>query len=185
MRWERLFADLEAQAEAADTAEFAAEVEERTRIEVGALRLLDRLRAVSGHPLRLTCLGGESVAGTLSRVGSGWLLLAERPDREAIVPVAAITSVAGLGRFSAGADGEGRVGAGLGLRHALRGLARDRTGVMLILVDGTSCVGTIDRVGSDFIEVAEHAQGEPRRVAAVRQVRAVPLAALAVVRAMF
>lgn len=185
MRWNRLFADLEAQAEAIDAAEFAAEVEERTRIEVGALRLQDRLRSACGHRVRLTCLGGAIVAGALSRVGSGWLLVAERPDREAIVPLAAVTSVAGLGRLSTAPGSEGPVAARLGLRHALRGLARDRAAVSITLADGTSCVGTIDRVGTDFVEVAEHPQGEPRRAAAVRQVRVLPLAAIAVVRATY
>ncbi len=78
MRWERLFADLEAQAAAADAAELAGEVVERTRIEVAALRLVDRLRAAVGHPVRLSCVGGEQVAGVLHRAGADWALVAER-----------------------------------------------------------------------------------------------------------
>jgi hypothetical protein len=49
-------------------------------------------------------------------------------------------------------------------------------------VDGTTVDGTFDRVGADFVELAEHARGEPRRAAAVSRVRTVPLAAVAVVR---
>jgi hypothetical protein len=48
MRWDALFADLEAQAEALERAERAAEVDERARIEVGALGLLERLRPAIG-----------------------------------------------------------------------------------------------------------------------------------------
>jgi hypothetical protein len=36
------------------------------------------------------------------------------------------------------------------------------------LVDGTSCDGTIESVGSDYLEMAEHDLGEARRQAAVR-----------------
>lgn len=183
MRWERLFADLEAQAAAVDAAELAGEVVERTRTEVAALRLVDRLRAAVGHPVRLSCRGGEQVAGVLEQTGPDWALVAERPDREALVPLAAVTSIAGLDALSAVPGSEGRVAARLGLGYALRGVARDRSGTVVTLVDATRIVGTLDRVGADFVEIAEHAPGEARRARAVRQVRTVPMAALAVVRA--
>ena len=52
----------------------------------------------------------------------------------------------------------------------------------LVLVDGSVLPGTIDRVGADHLDLAEHGRGELRRAAAVRQVRLVPLAALVAVR---
>jgi hypothetical protein len=182
MRWDRLFADLQAQVAAAEAAELAGEIVERTRIEVGALRLRDRLRAALDTPVRLTCLGGEMVAGPLHRVGPDWLLVAERPERDALVALSAVTSVAGLGPLTAPPAELGVVEAKLDLRYALRGVSRDRAGVTLTLHDSTSVSGTIDRVGADFIEVAEHPTGELRRAHTVRQVRTVPLTALAVVR---
>jgi hypothetical protein len=45
-------------------------------------------------------------------------------------------------------------------------------------------IGTIDRVGADFIEVAVHAAWEPRRASAVRLVALVPLTAIVLVRAL-
>jgi hypothetical protein len=181
VRWDRLFADLQAQAEAAEAAELAGEITERTRIEVGALRLADRLRPAIDHRVLLTCLGSEKVAGVLRRVGPDWLLVEEHADREALLAMAAVTSVAGLGALSAPGD-QGVVAAKLDLRYALRGLARDRAGVAVTLSDAGSVTGTIDRVGADFVEIAEHPGGELRRARAVRQVRTVPLAAIAVVR---
>jgi hypothetical protein len=65
----------------------------------------------------------------------------------------------------------------------VRGLARDRSAVQLVLVDGAVVTGTIDRVGADFCEIAEHALDQARRGSAVQGVTAVALSALAVVRA--
>jgi hypothetical protein len=64
----------------------------------------------------------------------------------------------------------------------LKGLARDRAVVQVVLDDGAVLTGTIDRVGADYLELAEHAADEPRRVEAVRGVRAVVLTAVGVVR---
>jgi hypothetical protein len=183
VRWQRLFADLEAQAEALAAADFEAEIAERTRIEVGKLRLVDRLRPTAGHRVQVSCLGAGLVCGRLDQVGPDWLLLAEDAGREILVCLHAVTSLIGVGALSATPGSEGRVGARLDLRHALRGMVRDRAPVRVVLVDGATLDGTLDRVGADFVELAEHPQGEARRATAVHRVRTVPLAALAAVRA--
>ena len=69
----------------------------------------------------------------------------------------------------------------LDLRFALRAITRDRSPVSLALCDGSQASGTIDRVGADFIEVAEHAIGELRRRDAVQSVRTYPLVAVAAI----
>jgi len=181
-RWDALFADLEAQAAAAGAAERAAEVEERTRGELAALGTVDRLRAADGTALRLRIAGARSLTGVVRRVGPDWLLLAEDAGREAIVPLAAVLGVRGLSRYSAVPATAGAVASRLGLRSALRGLARDRSPLRLELTDGTDLSATIDRVGGDFVEVAVHAAGEPRRRHDVAEVELVPFAALAAVR---
>ncbi|MGI8530273.1 MAG: hypothetical protein ACR2KO_12440 [Geodermatophilaceae bacterium] len=181
MRWERLFADLEAQAAASEVAEFEAEVMERSRAETGRLRLADRLRSAAGHPIVLTVQGAGTVAGTLGRVGAGWLLLGAATEPEILVSLAAVGAVGGLGAATEAVRDRGLVEGALDLRKALRGLARDRSGVRMVLTDGTVFDGTLDRVGADYVELAEHPTGESRRSGAVRSVRSVAIDAIALV----
>jgi hypothetical protein len=182
MRWQALFQDLEAQLEAAQAAELAGEVAERSRLEAGRVLLADRLTAAAGHPLTVTLPGAGVLRGTLLDAGVDWLLLDEGAGREALVPLAAVLGVTGVGRASSAPDAGGAVGKRLDLRWALRGLARGRAGVAVQLVDGATVHGTVDRVGADHVDLAEHAPGEVRRASQVRGVRLVPLSAVALVR---
>jgi hypothetical protein len=74
------------------------------------------------------------------------------------------------------------VGAKLDLRYALRRLTQGREPVTVMLAGGTCLPGTFDRVGSDYVEIAEHEIGEFRRRTAVRAVHTVPLRAVVCVR---
>ena len=181
MRWEQLFADLEAQAVAAETRAEQAEAGSRARAEHGRLPLADRLRGAVGAPVTVGCRGAGDVPGRLVDVGVDWLLLVDDQQREVLVSTAAVRSVRGLTAATVtGPDGV--VARRLDLRRALRGLARDRAPVQCVLDDGSVVVGTVDRVGADFVEVAEHPVDRPRRAGAVTGVRAVVLDAVAVVR---
>ncbi|MGE5763941.1 MAG: hypothetical protein ACM3ZF_08750 [Mycobacterium leprae] len=182
VRWEGLFADLEAQLDAADAADLAVEVTDRTRREVGRLRLVDRLRPAQGSDVAVTTTGAGTVRGRVTGVGADWILLVEPGGRAALVPMGSVLSISGLLARSAEPGSEGAVASRIDLRFALRGLVRDRATVLVTLVNGSAATGTIDRVGADFVEIAEHAPGEPRRAAAVRAVRTLPLRALALVR---
>jgi hypothetical protein len=182
VRWDNLFDDLEAQLERLEDAELAGEVAERSRIEVSKFGLVDRLRPAIGQPVSVTVPGAPALVGTVSAVGAGWLLLAEARGPEVLVPVAAIRTVAGLGAVSAVPGSAGRVAARLTLGHVLRGIARDRSGVAVGLLDGGGLTGTIDRVGSDFFEIAEHAVDEARRPGNVAGVRTVAMTAIALIR---
>jgi hypothetical protein len=179
VRWDDLFADLEAQSDALEVAERAGEVAERTRIELAGIGLGDRLRGAVGTRVRLRLLGASTVDAVLTRVGPDWLLLTA-DGRESVVAVTALVEVAGLGRASIPAP-DGAVHARLGLRSALRAIARDRSPVRIDLVSGAAIDATLDRVGADFVEAARHAAGEPRRRGEVREVLLVPFAALAAV----
>ena len=178
MRWTALFDDLEAQLEAAQAAERSAEVAERARREAALLGLLDRLRPGVGGLVAVHLPGPVVLRATLLDCGTDWLLLGEQGGREVLVPLHAVLGVTGVGR-TAVAGATSAVAKRLDLRWALRGIARSRAGVTLGLTDGTLLHGTLDRVGADHLDLAEHAPGEARRPAAVRQVRLVPLHALA------
>ena len=147
MRWDELFADLDAQVEARQIAERSAEIEDRTRYEFGQLTLVDRLRVAIGGQVRIRCAGGTTIAGRLDRVHPEWLLLIEATGREALVVGRAVRSVGGLGPWSAAAGVRSEVDARLGLRYALRTIARDRSAVRIQLRDGETLDGTLDRIG--------------------------------------
>jgi hypothetical protein len=180
VRWEALFADLDAQFDAAEAAELAAEVSDRTRRELARVRLVDRLRASIGLEVTVGVPHLGSLHGQLTGVGPDWLLLAEAPGREALVPLAAAAAVGGLGPTADEPGREGEVAAGLGLRYALRLLVRDRARVAVTLADARTITGTLDRVGADFVDIAEHAPDVARRNPA--QVVTLPFTGLVVIR---
>jgi hypothetical protein len=182
MRWQQLFADLQAEFDAVEAAAERGEDGSRRRAELGAVRLTERVAGSVGRRVGLRCRGAGDVTGTLADVGSDWLLLVDDARREVLVSFAAVRSVAGLGRDTAAPVPEGAVRSRLDLRRALRGLARDRAVVQVVLDDGSVHAGTVDAVGADFLELAEHDVDQPRRADAVRGVRVVALAAVAVVR---
>ena len=181
MRWQQLFEDLQSQFEAEELAAERAESASRTRAEVGAVRLGERLAGARGSSLVLAVRGAGNVTGTLVDQGVDWLLLEDGQGRELLVAMAAVRAVGGLGRRTALPEPDG-VRSRLDLRWALRGLARDRSAVQLLLDDGGTLTGTLDRIGADFVEIAEHPGDLPRRSEAVQGVRAVVIGAVAVVR---
>lgn len=175
-RWEQLFDDLDSQAQAAEAAEFAAEVSERTRMELASVRLTDRLAAALGQPITVHLLCDETRSGVLVDLATQWLLLGG--SAPALLPITAVTGVSGMSALSC-TTGPG-VLRRLGLASALRAVARDRSPVRLTLVDATRLDGTVDAVGLDHLDLAEHPTDEPRRARTVRNVRVVPFSALAV-----
>lgn len=201
MRWDRLFADLEGRFDELADAEAAAELADRERVAIGAIRATQRLAGSLERPIRLRLAGGASIGGVLRSVGPDWLLLTEGQGRDCLVALNAVTAVEGL--TAATGPETSAFAVRLDLRRALRGLARDRSPVAVALTGWTGgsagsgvgagaagpigsaeLTGTIDRVGADFIEVAVHAAWEPRRAGSVRSVALVPLAGVLLVRSL-
>lgn len=183
MRWDALFADLEAQLAAGERLDLDAEVDERARLDAAAVELADRLRGSVGLRIGVHLGSGSMYEGTLSHAGSQWLVLDE--DRHQIlIPHAAAVRYAGLARLAVGAGTAVRQR--LGLASALRGLARDRANLTVMLWQGAAgesvLHGVIDRVGRDFLDLALIAPGEERRAVNVSGVATIPFGALAGLR---
>ena len=198
LRWERLFAGLENRYEELADAAASAEHADRERVAFGAVTAVQRLAGAIGTPVRMRLEGGAVIAGELRAMGPDWLLVTEAAGRECLIRWAAVIAVEGV------TTGTGQeltpMQRRLDLRRALRGLARDRAPCVVALTGwraglaagsftasaasdaGAELVGTIDRVGADFIEMAIHAPWEPRRAGTVRSVALVPLGAVVVVR---
>ncbi|RZS90126.1 hypothetical protein EV189_1909 [Motilibacter rhizosphaerae] len=179
MRWDELFADLEAQLEAAERAELGAEVADRTRREWARVPWAARLRSAHGCRLVLRVEGAGPLEGELVDSGPGWLLLGSGV-RAAVVAAPAVLAVSGLPARSAVEEGE--VARRLDLGYVLRGLVRERAALDVVLRDGTVLHGTGDRVGADWLDLAVHPADRARRSGEVRGVQTLPLPALAVVR---
>jgi len=190
MRWEQLFTDLDARFEELADADMMAELADRQRVAAGAISMVERISGALGHQIRVRTNVGITVTGALRKVGPDWLLLSEGPGCETVLAARAITVVEGL--LAATGVPITSLGLRLNLRFALRGLARDRSPVALVVAGGvgdpvglaTELTGTIDRIGADFLEIALHAPWELRRAASVRAVVLVPLTAVVFIRAL-
>ena len=183
MRWDALFEDLETQMAASERLDLDAEIAERTRLEAAAVELADRLRGSLGLLIVVELASGSMFRGTLSHAGSQALVLDE-PRHQVLVPYASAVRYLGLSRLAV--PEPSRVRQRLGLASALRGLARDRTGLAVLIsggsTGGSTLHGVIDRVGRDYLDLAVTGEGEDRRAANVRHLATIPFAALAGIR---
>lgn len=177
MRWEDLFADLDAQWEREQRADQEAELPQLVRAERAAVPWGDRAALAVGRPLTLVTAAGR-VGGQLSDVGDEWLLMDEQ-GRSALVPAHAVLAVSGLPlRSSDDRRRARRVSLGAGLR----GISRDRCGVVVHDIGGGQYTGSIDWVGADHLDLSEHPADALRRPTEITGRRTIPFAAIAVIR---
>ncbi len=183
MRWDALFSDMESQFAEADRLSMEGEVTERARVEAASIDLVDRLRGSLGNHLAVHLLCGIAFEGALSHAGADALVLNEA-RHQVLIPYAAAARYVGLGRLSVGEPSQVR--RSIGLSNALRGLARDRAELVVTLTAGSGqgrgLAGVIDRVGSDFFDLAAVSPGEVRRASTITGVSTVPFGALASIR---
>lgn len=150
MRWDRLFAELEAEAAELSERRRDAEIADRTRAELARTRWADRVRASTGATVRLRLLGADLVEGTVLQVAADWLLL-RAGAHDVLVPTHAVVGIEGVGAASAPV-GESPVAAPT-WPAAWRVLARDRARVRLVRTGGSTVHGVPVRVGADFVEL--------------------------------
>jgi len=152
-----LEADLAAIAAADADLERDAEVAERTRIERSRIGLPDRLRAAPGY-VHLRTRGGAEAHGPVLEVGEGCVVVGHlTPGRSAsteehLLMLDAVTTVSGLVGALPRREGAlpGRSAAAI-----LRGWCRDRSDVVLTLVDGTAVRGRASAAYADHLEVVD------------------------------
>lgn len=183
MRWDALFDDLETQMGAGERQDLDTEIADRTRTEEAAVELADRLRGSLGRRIVVQLASGSTFEGTLSHAGSQALVL-DDPRHQVLVPYSSAARYVGLSRLALAEPS--KVRQRLGLASALRGLARDRAGLAVLISGGpageTTLFGVIDRVGRDYLDLAVTGDGEERRAANVRQLATIPFAALAAIK---
>ncbi|MEO7125837.1 MAG: hypothetical protein ABI382_09820 [Nakamurella sp.] len=190
MRWEQLFADLDSRFDELADAEMMAELPDRQRSAAGSLTVVQRCIGAIGADVRVRVRSGALHSGELRGVGPDWILLGMTSPGEVLLSMVAVVTIDGL-TATTGAP-LSVVGSRIDLRLAMRGIARDRSPVVIGVMGapdgmagaGTELSGTIDRVGADFIEMAQHATWEPRRASSVRSMLLVPIGAVDSVRAM-
>ena len=185
MRWNALFEDMEAQLAEAETLVFESEVSDRSRADAASTGLADRLRGSLGGPIGVHLVSGSTFAGILSHVGAESLVVDE-VAHQVLVPFAAVSHYGGIGRIAVCESSAVR--SKVGLASALRGLARDRAPLTVLLAKGEPgeqrLPGVIDRVGRDFIDLAVTPPGEARRASGILDVATVPFGALRALRSL-
>lgn len=203
MRWDNLFDDLESQLEAEiESAEQVVHVDEE-RHRQAHLTLHERLRNVSENcpeDVGLTLATGRDVTVAILRLGRDWcavdVISPAALEGHALVPIAAVIAlnpttlqvVASLGDAVAGHTTPVAAGASaprlvdtVGLGFVLRDLARRRRAVEIHSLHGVF-VGTLDRVGVDHCDLAEHLESASRRQSNVLRYRVLSLASISLVR---
>lgn len=184
MRWDDLFADLEVDADGLQQRDRDAEIAERTRTELAALVLIDRLRAGRGDVVALEVLGVGRIEGRLRRVTPEWVLLDVDGRSGWAVALAALTGVEGLSAAAVPGAQVGQVATRTTWSSAFRVLSRDREVVVVRRVDGSSVRGVPARVGRDFVEMwlrDDETSAQGRSARATPRLTVVPYAAVAAV----
>jgi hypothetical protein len=177
----RVFEELEAEFEAGMRLEAEQETVAALRAEIGETVLWEQLARRAGARA-VAHAAGRRFRGVVIASYPEFLVLHGGDGAEHLIRYGPATSVAlpaetatPLQPTPAAATRRYR------LAMALRELARRREPVRVELVDGGRVDGTIEAVGSDYLEIAEHDPGEARRRRAVKARRFVGLAAVAAV----
>ena len=175
-RFDNLLAGILAEAEAADAAALDADIAEVERAVRAESRLLDRLRAQ--RRVALDIVGMGTLVGDVAVVGRDVVVLAA-DDGDWAVPIWGIAAVIDP---TPGVLVAQRPSERLGLTAIARSWARQRCSVRVVRLNAVPLDGTLDAVGADHLDLAEHDPGEPRRPESVRRLATIPLGNVAAIR---
>ncbi|MFT4234981.1 MAG: hypothetical protein QM607_08300, partial [Microbacterium sp.] len=189
VRWNRFFEDLEDQLAAEWEAERAALDSEAERVRVARLTLRERLVSLAagdGASVVVELADGSTLDAAAGDVGADWMSLRTGAGDVVLVPLAAIRSIAAaheqLLRSARPVGAESRLAQRVTFGFALRDLARRRVSITLGLSSGRALTGTIDRVGADHLDLAQHDLSSPRRSSEVTAFRILHFEAVCWVR---
>jgi hypothetical protein len=176
----RVFDELEAEFEAGLRREAEQEAVAALRAGMGATVLWEQLARRVGSQA-VVHIGGRRFRGTVLASYPEFLVLRADDGGEHLVRYGPAVSVALPSEPSSLRPTPDTAARRYQFALALRELARRREPVRVELADGSGVDGTIEAVGGDYLEIAEHDPGEARRKAAVRARRFVGFAAVAAV----
>jgi hypothetical protein len=175
-RFDDLLAGIAAEVAAADAAALDADIAEMERAARAEARLLDRLRGQRRASIEI--VGSGQIVGDIAAVGRDVVVLAADEGDWAV----AAWGIAAVIELGSGAREPISASERLGLASVARAWARQRSVVRVARIGAVPLDGTIDAVGADHLDLAEHDPGEPRRPEAVRRMVTVPLGAIAAIR---
>lgn len=173
MRWDELFAALEAEADDLERRNRDADIADRTRSAHAQHGWLNRC---GDSELTLRVAGAGVLRGVPDRVTPAWLLLRTGGATDWVVSTAAVLGVTGL---RTGVVPHERLDERLGWTHAWWVLSRDRSDVRIVCLDGAVVRGVPEVVGRDYVELRGYDGGRP----VARPPEVVPYAAIGAVGA--
>jgi hypothetical protein len=163
--WERVLADVAAQAEQIDRDEDLRAAADRVRVEHAAVAMLDRLRGHGRCVVVVVTSTGATVRGRPEAVGPDWLAL-DGEGGTTVLPAHAVVAVRGLGRPAVPAEAMRAVDRRKDLRYLLRALGSEGVEV-LVRTAGPDVRGQVTRVGADHIDLAADGETWSVRLAAL------------------
>lgn len=196
VHWDRLFEDLEGQLAAEWETERAALSAESERLRISRLDLRSRLRRMcdTGAAVVIELANGRRLPVHLRTLGADWIAIESAPGDDVlqgpstrIVPLHAVRGIrSDHGTVLSSLEDVGEAASPLRERMTfgfiLRDLARRRVPVHVSVLTGDDVHGTIDRAGSDHLDLAVHDAGSARLAEAVQGFRIIPFSAVVAVR---
>lgn len=156
MRWERLFADLEDQAEDEALAERDALAADLRDEHWGSLSWRDLL----GDSVTLDVVGAGRISGTVVAHNATFVHV-RHPTLDHVVAVPAVSSVVAT---HGDPRPQGPVTQRLGWTHVCRRARDDGDEIHLVRADGSALDGLVDVVGGDFVRLRPTSGAEPTAV---------------------